>query len=236
MSELVLVRHGQASFGAASYDKLSEQGVEQVRLLTRHLRGRGVSFDKLVSGTLLRQQETAAELLPLVKGTAPVIEQNPALNEYSADALIKLFMRQHGRSAAFGEKLARPIRDIRLFQKVFEAATDRWIADELEPDSDVDGFERFEEFQSRVHTVAEELMVRHSGGSRVLVSTSGGVIAMVLQRVLGFPDSQAIATNWMVYNSSVTRFRYGGGRVSLSQFNSLPHLERNDLQHLITYR
>ena len=36
MSELVFVRHGQASFGAASYDALSERGFEQVRELARH--------------------------------------------------------------------------------------------------------------------------------------------------------------------------------------------------------
>ena len=59
---------------------------------------------------------------------------------------------------------------------------------------------------------------------------------MALQRVLDFPDEQVIATNWMLHNSSVTRIRYGGGRVSLTQFNSLPHLERKGRQDMITYR
>ncbi|GIT63997.1 MAG: hypothetical protein Ct9H300mP22_3970 [Gammaproteobacteria bacterium] len=36
MSELILVRHGQASFGQKSYDKLSDLGIEQVRILARH--------------------------------------------------------------------------------------------------------------------------------------------------------------------------------------------------------
>ena len=79
-------------------------------------------------------------------------------------------------------------------------------------------------------------MAANTGGRKVLVSTSGGVIATALQRVLGFSDQQAIATNWMVHNSSVTRVRYGGGRVSLLQFNSMPHLERQGKQHLITFR
>ena len=79
-------------------------------------------------------------------------------------------------------------------------------------------------------------MSKYLNGSRTLVSTSGGVIATALQRVLNFPDEQVIQTNWMVHNSSVTKLRYGGGRISLSQFNSLPHLERQDKQHLITYR
>ncbi|MCG8413763.1 MAG: histidine phosphatase family protein, partial [Pseudomonadales bacterium] len=102
--------------------------------------------------------------------------------------------------------------------------------------ADDQGFERFEDFRSRVHEAVDALMAKHRGGSRVLVSTSGGVIAMALQRVLDFPDPQVIATNWMVHNSSVTKIRYGGGRVSLTQFNSLPHLEQSEFQHLITYR
>jgi hypothetical protein len=59
---------------------------------------------------------------------------------------------------------------------------------------------------------------------------------MALQRVLQFPDQAVITTNWMVRNSSVSRVKYGQGKVSLAQFNSLPHLERPGLQEMITYR
>ncbi|MEZ5491222.1 MAG: hypothetical protein R3F50_13010 [Gammaproteobacteria bacterium] len=45
-----------------------------------------------------------------------------------------------------------------------------------------------------------------------------------------------IATNWMVHNSSVTRIRYGGGKISLTLFNNLAHLEKPDLQHMVTFR
>ena len=79
-------------------------------------------------------------------------------------------------------------------------------------------------------------MSKYSNGSRTLVSTSGGVIATALQRVLNFPDEQVIQTNWMVRNSSVTRIRYGNGKMSVTQFNSLPHLERKGMTDLITYR
>ena len=87
-----------------------------------------------------------------------------------------------------------------------------------------------------MHTAIDALMARHSKGARVLVATSGGVIALALQRVLGLPDSQVIAANWMVNNSAVTRIRYGGGRVSLTLFNGLAHLEKPGLREKITYR
>lgn len=69
MSELILVRHGQASFGAESYDKLSPKGVEQAKILAQHWRALGERFDHIYSGNLLRQRETAHELLPLIEGT-----------------------------------------------------------------------------------------------------------------------------------------------------------------------
>jgi broad specificity phosphatase PhoE len=82
----------------------------------------------------------------------------------------------------------------------------------------------------------DEIMNLHQRGSKILISTSGGVIAMALQRVLQFPNPHVITTNWMVHNSAVTRIRYGQGRLSLSQFNNLAHLEKNDLAHMVTYR
>ena len=62
MSDLYLVRHGQGSFGSANYDKLSELGCEQSKLLGEHFAGIGAKIDCIYAGTLQRQHETA-ELL-----------------------------------------------------------------------------------------------------------------------------------------------------------------------------
>ncbi|MCB1671342.1 MAG: histidine phosphatase family protein [Gammaproteobacteria bacterium] len=236
MSELVFVRHGQASFGAASYDKLSDAGLSQVRQLSRHWQELGETFDHLYSGDLLRQRETATELLPHVEQSGREIKINPAFNEYNGDPLIAIFLRDHAGAAGFEQGLKLPISEQRLFQKVFEAATARWITDRLIPTAADQGYESWRDFQRRVHGAMDALMETHQNGSRVLISTSGGVIALALQRALGFPDEQAIATNWMVHNSSVSRIRYGNGRISLTQFNSLAHLEKPDLRQLVTYR
>ncbi len=232
MSELILVRHGQASFGAHSYDKLSPLGEEQVDLLARHWAETSETFDHLYCGTLLRQRETAERLLPLVQGaTAPMIE--PGLNEYDGTPLISIYLRDHHVSP---EPVELPILDRKAFQLIFEAATSHWIAARLQPGPQDTGFEPWLSFKARVHTAIDALMARHSKGARVLVATSGGVIALALQRVLGLPDSQVIAANWMVNNSAVTRIRYGGGRVSLTLFNGLAHLEKPGLREKITYR
>lgn len=233
MSELILVRHGQASFGADSYDKLSEKGVEQVRILARHWHELGERFDAIYSGTLLRQRETANELLSLV--TAAPLE-NPAFNEYNGDPIMRAYLRDHAENEGFEMPILWPIKDERQFQTVFEAACAKWILGDLQPGSDDPHFEHWPDFQSRVYGAVDAIMAAHGSGARVVVSTSGGVIAMILQRVLGFPDQSVITTNWMVRNSSVSRIKYGQGKVSLTQFNSLPHLERPGLEEMITYR
>ena len=54
MAQFHLIRHGQASFGAANYDKLSQLGHQQARWLGEYYRARGETFDALVTGDLVR--------------------------------------------------------------------------------------------------------------------------------------------------------------------------------------
>ena len=58
MGIIHLVRHGQASFGAADYDVLSAEGEEQARLLGLALAG--LRPDRVVHGSLVRQRRTAS--------------------------------------------------------------------------------------------------------------------------------------------------------------------------------
>ncbi len=237
MSELIFVRHGQASFGAESYDKLSPLGIEQVQILANHWLENGERFDHIYSGELLRQRETASELMSLVSGggqTNATLNIHPGLNEYNGSPLIDMYLRDHHPK---DDVVPMPILERKKFQQVFEAATSRWITDELIPTEHDIEFEAWSAFKARVHGVVDEIMAIHSAsGSRVLISTSGGVIALALQRVIAIPDEQVSAANWMVNNSSVTRVKYGNGRVSLTLFNGLSHLEKPALHDKITYR
>ncbi|MGT2494736.1 phosphoglycerate mutase family protein [Cupriavidus basilensis] len=73
MATLFLVRHGQASFGAANYDCLSDTGRQQARWLGEYFRERGIAFKRVVAGSLVRQQDTAMEILAgMGAGDVPV--------------------------------------------------------------------------------------------------------------------------------------------------------------------
>jgi len=234
VSELILVRHGQASFGADSYDKLSPQGLKQVDILSKHWQSIGLKADVCYAGTLRRQQETATALLSQVSSGA--IQVRPELDEYNGEALIRIYLRDHAAHEGFSDQPGQAIQDRKRFQLILEAAARHWIEGSLQPQSGDEDFEPFRDFRRRVHSLLEELMDTHNKGARVLISTSGGVIALALQYALQLPDNQTMATNWMVNNSSVTRLVYGRGKVSMAGFNVLSHLETPEYHELITFR
>ncbi len=236
MSELVFVRHGQASFGAESYDKLSPLGVRQIEVLADYWQSIGEKFDHVYSGDLLRQKETAEGLLSLVNGHPTQATVKPGFNEYNGGPIMEIYLRDHAATEGIGAGITGSIHERKLFQQVFEAATGKWIAGELIATALDAEFETWSDFKVRVRAAIDALMQSHGSGSRVLIATSGGVIALALQHVLNLPDRHALAVNWMVNNSSVTRIRYGAGRMSLSLFNGLSHLEKPEHQELITFR
>ena len=87
MAQLLLIRHGQASYGEADYDRLSAKGAEQACAVGRFLAGQ--KLDALFVGPHRRQIETAA--LAVEHGAlphpAPVVE----LAEYPAFEIVKQF-------------------------------------------------------------------------------------------------------------------------------------------------
>ena len=88
MGNLYLVRHGQASFGAADYDNLSDLGVQQSVRLGEYFAQKGIPFDAVLTGSLRRHTQTwngiaqgaGLDHTPLVW---------PGLNEYDSEAVIQ---------------------------------------------------------------------------------------------------------------------------------------------------
>ncbi len=228
MSELFIVRHGQASFDADDYDQLSEVGYQQAAILADHWQSMERRFDSLYCGSLKRQKQTAEGVAKQVNNPEPGILEG--LNEYSSHEILNAYREQF--AAADGFAADGNMKERGFFQRFLEAACLRWVRGELESGD----IEKFADFKARVGNAFAKIMEENAKGKKVVVATSGGVIALAVQTVLKMPDEQAINLNWMVYNSSVTRINYSGSRVSLSVFNSIPHLEQPHQRDKITYR
>src|SRR6266700_838738 len=63
MGNIYLIRHGQASFGTHEYDRLSELGMRQSRLLGDALAQRKWRVDHVVTGNMKRHSQTAEACL-----------------------------------------------------------------------------------------------------------------------------------------------------------------------------
>ena len=233
VSEILLLRHGQASFGAEDYDRLSNTGETQVRMLGQHLAELGMEFDAVYSGAMRRQRDSARLVLEGMGHPSPesfaLLEQ---FNEFDHLPVLREYLEGRAKQTEDAVDIERLSQDRGYFQTVFNAATSSWIAGELQGPN----LETWVEFCGRIEHGMLTLQKDMDQGGRVLVSTSAGAISVVLQSVLGTPRPEALRLAWVIRNSSLTRILWDGKRASMEMFNSVAHLERGDRMDLITYR
>ncbi len=222
MSQIYLIRHGQASFGAADYDRLSDLGRRQCRLLGRYWRRTGMRFDAVFSGPLRRHRQTAhhamAAMAPEKERFSPRIIHE--LEEIDTD---RILAAQRERLLAEHPHLAGTYRlrnhDAAAFCEVMTLALKNSLAGGAEAD-DV-----FGRFVARVQRGLERVAQAAAGMDRAVVFTSGGTIAVALQAALNLDPAVAVELGWKILNTSVSVLETGGGRMRLNSFNLTAHLD-----------
>jgi broad specificity phosphatase PhoE len=230
MSEIYLIRHGQASFGAEDYDRLSPLGVHQSQVLAGYLHATGFRPDVVYAGPLSRHKATAdvlharyAEEMPL-----PELEILDGFNEYDAKAIIQAAMKV---DASLVEDVARNHTQAEWFKKVFGKAVRLWVTGKLS----ARGVETWEELRERVAGSLATIRNRHGSGTTIAIFTSGGPIAASLSHALGLSGMDAMRLNGQIVNTSITRYVYDSKRFTLAGFNSIAHLKLACDPSLITY-
>ncbi|WP_418061593.1 histidine phosphatase family protein [Pimelobacter simplex] len=225
MGVLLLVRHGQASFGADDYDVLSETGWEQGRTLGRWLAVQdGPLPVSAVHGGMRRHRETW-EALAEGAGLSLTADVDEDWAEFDHTAVL-------ARHAALTGGVVDHGVDRRAFQEQFEISTAHWSA--AGPDA---GYpEPYDAFVARAQAALHAAAARPGP---TLVVTSGGVIA-ALAALLVVPEGGAGTVlgpvwarfNTVIANTSVTRVIVGRTGARLLTFNEHPHVGTE----LLTYR
>ncbi len=218
MGAIYLIRHGQASFGAADYDALSPHGFEQSTVVGAELLRRGVSFSQIRSGTLARQRDTAATALKVLGSDVPVAE-DPRWNEYDHVDIA----RHHAGGA--------PQEDSRAYQGLLDAALTSWTS------AGASGpcAETWPAFLDRCRGALADLVAVLGKGEHAVVFTSGGVIATLCGLLMGTPEAGLLKLNRVTVNGGITKLVSGRGGVTLLSFNEHPHFEATSAS-LLTYR
>jgi broad specificity phosphatase PhoE len=221
MGQLYLVRHGQASLGAADYDQLSPLGEKQSQRLGEHWRLQGVSFDAVITGSLKRHAQTLAGIQHSM-GTQHDAVVWPGLNEYHGDALI--------RAIHPGDRVKPTTPEgYKQYFRLLRDGLTQWMAGVITPQD----MPSYVDFVQGVTRALEHIRQQHTG--HVLLVSSGGPIATAVAHVLRVSPETSIELNMRLRNSAVSEFSFSPKRHSLIGFNSVAHLETPNHKDWVTF-
>jgi broad specificity phosphatase PhoE len=202
MPVVLLVRHGQASFGAADYDELSDLGRRQCEVVGAELRPRALRAPSSCtarcggSATPRRSRCRTSRRGSTAGGTSTT-------------------------TSALLERYARPTRtppptSSRRCSACSTRALRAWC------DDAGGGWDAFS--GGRARDALRELLDGLPRGRDAVVVTSGGIIAAVCARLLGLGADGVVALNRVAVNAAVTTLASGASGTSLLSFNEHGHL------------
>lgn len=216
MTTIYLIRHGQASFGAASYDKLSHNGELQAKLLGGYLGEILKEAPYVVAGSMQRHQQTAnislAECFPNSE-----IVTDAAWNEFNHQQVFAQYEPRFNDPQLLKQDIAKHADPREYLSEIFEGAIQRWT--EGHHNSEYD--ESWPTFKARVENGLDRLCQQlvQTKPRYAVVYTSGGVISVVAGKLLGLTVEKTCALNWVIANTSLTTIRLVNNEPQLFSLN-----------------
>lgn len=239
MGRVFLVRHAQASFLEPDYDKLSPTGEAQARMLGEYWARHKVVFDRVCTGPRVRHRDTEKAVREIYAKHSLNLPNSVVFHEFDefqGDVVLEKSLAHlcetnpHIRDLEAAVRIANsPPQRRRNFQKLFETVVTMWVGGELT----VDGVESWEAFTARVNRGLSQFLSAASKSETCAIFTSGGPVAVSVQRALHLSPQHTLQVAWMPRNCSYSEFLFSGERFTLSTFNSFQHL---DDPAFLTYR
>jgi broad specificity phosphatase PhoE len=232
MPTLTLIRHGQAGT-RDDYDRLSETGIEQARLLGRWIEQHPAAFDAVYSGSLKRQRQTAGIAM---NGGGPEVRVNPDWNEFDMDGVFEAIVpllseAEEGFRERYGMIEAEIARGGESIHREWKPADGEvmvaWLKSRF---GEIAGVESWDAFRERVRRALKSVAGMDEG-ARVCVFTSALPAALCIAEALGLEQPQILSLAGTSYNTGITVLRITSGRPELISFNSASHLPEELLTH-----
>ena len=238
------MRHGQAGT-RQTYDALSALGRQQARLAGEYFAANGIQFARAYCGGLLRQQQTAAEVMAAYAGLGvafPALTPDPGWNEFDLDHVYReLAPVLCEEDAEFRREFETMRAELLAVGEQHDAAVHRrWTPSDLKiVQAWIKGHERYSgetwlQFHDRITSRCEVI----AGGAQptddhnIVVFTSATPIGIWAALGLDVEDHRAMRLAGVLYNASFTVMRLREGQMRLHMFNAVPHLG----PELCTYR
>lgn len=205
---LILMRHGQASFGSAHYDQLSALGLEQARASGVFLRERALPCHAVCVGPRARHQATAFALVD-AWGVSCERRDESDLDEFTENVRAAVVVPGPGETQADDLQLMALMRRIGA-----------WADGDLV----LPGSPTLPEFRERIGHWVRRTLSGTDKAATVMAVTSAGVVAAALCEVMDLPDSMFLPLVSQVRNASMTEIAMSRGRPVICSFNGQAHL------------
>lgn len=229
MAAIYLIRHGQASFGKADYDQLSEKGSLQAQLLGKFWQSLSAP-NKFYLGDLLRHEQTLENFLVGYQGLKPSTILHSGFNEFNHVELLLRYDPQWKNFANMALKVSQSVDAAKIFQREFSAALTRWMSGQY----DSDYIESWPAFKKRCIAALQDvfnqaLSVKQSISKSqtpkdICIFTSGGTIAVLVQHILGLSDESTLAVIQQLRNTGVTKLLFTNNNINIDYLNNYSHL------------
>ncbi len=230
MAAIYLIRHGQASFGKADYDQLSEHGIKQAKILGKHWQSLAKP-DKFYSGDLLRHGQSLEYFLAGYQERKSPVVIHSGFNEFDHVDILKCYEPQWSDFSKMSTSLSKLEDASKSIQKEFFHAMKRWVSSE----DDKEYKESWPQFKARCisalqniirQSLVEKKATTTSAKSQdILVFTSGGPISVIIQHILQLSDQQTLMVNQQLRNTSVTKLLFSEEMLNVDYINNYSHLE-----------
>ena len=231
MTTIYLIRHGQASFGAESYDKLSPNGELQAKVLGQYFDDILKEAPHVVAGSMQRHQQTANIALTECFPEAEIITDS-SWNEFNHQQVFAQYEPRFNEPHLLKQDVAKEENPRAYLAKIFEGAIGRWTGGDYHHEYE----ESWPTFKNRVETALQKLCddLAKTKPRYAVVFTSGGVISVAAGKILGLSPEKTFALNWAIANTSITTLRLVANEPQLLSLNE-HHFIKAENPNLLTW-
>lgn len=226
MTTVYLIRHGQASFGQKDYDQLSEKGQMQSNILGQYLDQIIDETPYVIAGSMKRHQQTAT--LALQNFSVPIIHTDATWNEFDHQQVFSQYNPRFADPLLIKQEIASAKDPQKFMMETFNLAMQHWINNK-DPQQYT---ESWLDFNQRIDLALNNLgqKINQYQPKQAVVFSSGGVISVVIAKILGLDQEKTAELIWTISNASITTLHFSDQGFDLIEMNEYHYLQTQQQQ------